>query len=267
MIVAPLKSYLIFVFMLLFCTPVFSDDGRSKNNHDTLKNTGEELNQKLQDINHHKSCHSCEAKENLEKANADKVSCLEVANSACDQLWSEENSGTLKVFDGEINVGKSKSKLAVQKIFDLKALLDSEEKLPKDLRKEAGDFFKKLKNALSTESNSEEWKQKLAEIEEQFHNAVMRIRNKRIKKRISENTPKDEEIDSIVEAGIKNDAMMNLYDEILEAKYKDSPQWKRLENLFNIVKKDTITALDKTSYDEKIKIQMKKQIESVRKEP
>ena len=167
-----------------------------------------------------------------------KISCSEISDKLCNQLWDAEHQGTMKTPDGKIALGLSKkSNLAnISTLEDCRALLAAENRLPTDLRVVAKPLFLKLRKILANENESIPWIRSFNHWDKLWDQKLIDISEERAlkkypilkKTRLSERTSK--------EYILINREYFKLFDEVTLAKYQNHPNWQRVERLFNSIR-------------------------------
>jgi hypothetical protein len=203
--------------------------------------------------------HSCEPPP------AVKPQCGQLTDDLCQALWSSKNQGRLKVSDGEILRGTSKnSKMSAARIEDFKALIDSEPQLPEDLRKKAKPILQDLKVKLAKEKDSKEWYKSVSSITERWNEAVGETAVARVEKADPALKLIPDEDLTVEQLALYRKESFNLKGQILEAKYAEHPNWRRIEGLFDQVKKDLVAEIQGLEIDDQQKQAMLKRIDSVK---
>ncbi|MGZ3650922.1 MAG: hypothetical protein ACXVB9_00625 [Bdellovibrionota bacterium] len=169
--------------------------------------------------------------------------CNATSDEFCRKLF-DEGDGNMAVFDGEVRAGTSeKSGLSLPQLDDYRALVSNRARLPKDLAKKAGPALDDLKRLIDHESDSKEWSRKLADANRAFANAVDDVQEARGKSKR------------------KHDA--DLKQEIVNAKYLESENWKRVQRLFPEAKEDLLKVIDSLNISDERKAHMKERVSTV----
>lgn len=165
--------------------------------------------------------------------------CSDLTDDLCKALWSDKNKGNLKVGDGVILAGQSaKSKMAASRLEDLRALVDSESKLPSDLRKKAKPILSELKDALAKERDSEAWYGSLSLIISKWDRALTETSIARTEAQHPNLKSIDLENLSIEQSSMYRADEVAVQNQVLEAKYKQHPNWKRVERVMEEARQD-----------------------------
>lgn len=172
--------------------------------------------------------HTCDA-----TAAPHQPACSTLTDDFCDSLWSPKNDGHMKTSDGEILVGKTgKSETERSFIANLRALIDSQPRLPADLRKVGGPILADLKATLAKEKDSPAWYRELALVQYRWNNAVDDVATARTETRLPRLKPiKSTDLKTEEAAEYANDNA-TLKDQILDAKYATSSNWARVQSVF-----------------------------------
>ncbi len=190
--------------------------------------------------------------------------CFEVSEEFCTELY-DLRKGRSKVFDGEILQGRSPvSKLSWAQLEDYKALVESEPRLPADLREKAAPIIARFKKLLAEETDKVEWKRSIADLHRDFQYAVEDVYLAR----------RDQKYPAL--KGLRLSQMdaqnlfaarrmeANLQGEILEAKYREHPGWKRVERLFPSAKEDILKTIDTLPVPAERKAWMRDRVSTIR---
>ncbi len=116
------------------------------------------------------------------------------------------------------------------KRMDLEALLDSENRLPADLRNRAKPILKIIREHLKHEQDDESWYTQLGRFEEELHGVILTTASSRMG-----------DLSGI--SDIKRAMYFlewDLKSEIAKAKYEENPNWKRVVRIFGEVKRDLL---------------------------
>jgi hypothetical protein len=175
---------------------------------------------------------------------AEKLTCAQVSDDVCNALWSEKNNGAMTVFDGVIRQGLSKkSEMSRWKLEDLRALIDSEPRLPADLKPRAKRVLKSLANVLKNEKDNDEWYRSLGIATYYWDNLVTDIASARTKRKHPAIKSIKQSEQSLEQRTLFKADLIALQDEVISAKYAEHKNWKRVEKVFAQAKEDVIAAL------------------------
>lgn len=203
---------------------------------------------------------TCEA-----KAPSTKPLCTDLTDDLCSTLWSGKNKGKLKVSDGVIRLGKSeKSEIKESRIIDLKTLLESEPRLPQDLREQVKPILVDLKKALESENDSNSWYRSMSLIAYQWDRAVEDVAETRTLKKYPHLKSVKKNYFSTEEKDAFQQELFNLNDQILDAKYRQHPNWLRVEKVFGDAQKDLIEEIKLLNIPEDKKKFMLEKVGSVK---
>lgn len=173
-----------------------------------------------------------------------RVQCADISDRICNDLWSKEHKGFLKVSDGEIRVGVSpKSHLDVAVIEYWRSLVESEPYLPSDFRQTVHPILTALAVDLAHEAGALAWKKRAAAHLYRWRNAIDDVAEARAIERapsLKKLTEADLTFDQTV---FKQRVANKLRAQIIEAQYLHHPNWLRVERVFAQVKQDLVAAL------------------------
>ena len=161
-----------------------------------------------------------------------KKSCASITDNFCKELWNEKNSGNIKVFDGQILAGKSpKTDIDLSTLANDKALIDSIDRLPADIKKQLSPTIEKLAILLNNETSSPKWHFDYTGIKMAIKRGMDSVANERYDKK---NSTKVENRDkwTIPESINYQNETRKVFDEITIAKYKKHPNWLRVETAY-----------------------------------
>lgn len=191
--------------------------------------------------------------------------CATITDGFCAQLWDAEHQGNLKTADGEIILGRSnKSNLIdLVTIEEKKALIHSVPRWPEDLRMRAKNLLARLKMNLKDEAETitwirrynrwdQDWNQILSDVAEE---RAIRRHPEMKKIRLSDRTQ--------IESSFINREYYQLLDELTIAKYSQHPDWKRVENSFEMIRGHLLTEIGEFPYSEEFKSFLRKRVSEV----
>lgn len=192
-------------------------------------------------------------------------SCGAISDSFCNTLWNPKNQGNLSLADGEILSGRSpKSDRSHALTEYYKAVADSLERLPPDLKQKAAPHLMNLQNLLKNENDSDEWIRAVEDSLNRFDYAFTDTVNERAKKQIPEVMAKKFR-DRTPEDMLKyDDIRYSLSDESVEARYKESKNWKRVESVFTSIRQDLLDEVASLNISSKQKKQMMDKLSTVK---
>lgn len=146
-----------------------------------------------------------------------------------------------------------------------KCLLILFEKFPSLLKnnKKLKDLIERERTILKNESSTKKWKESLEEAMEDISKEIGKI----ITRRQDEIYP---ELENTKGQDLSNNDLEKLLtvnyeitNKILEAKYKESPQWKRIEKIYNSIKESFYKVIDQRNITTDLKNKLKSKIKSV----
>lgn len=191
--------------------------------------------------------------------------CTDLTDDLCHLIWTPENDGKIKVSDGEIDLGDTgKSQMAASRAIDFNALFDSEKKMPSDLRKKAGPVLKELKKVLSQEKDSKKWSQSLERTVRKWDEAVADVAAERTEKRIPNLKTISQKNLTVEQKSEYQKDHFEIRNQLLDLKYAEHPNWKRIERVFAQAKKDMIDEISEMNIPEELKQAMLSEAQSVK---
>lgn len=191
--------------------------------------------------------------------------CAEITDDLCQTLWSNKNRGSMKVADGAIAAGQSsKSEMAASRIEDLQALIASESKLPPDLKAKAKPIFAELKTLLKKERDSKDWYRGISLALFKWETTVMDTASARTEAKHRPLKQIKQSDLSIEQKALYQSDLHHIQSEILEAKYKRHPNWKRVEKVFASAQQDMIAEIQNLNLPEAQKKLMLEKVKSVK---
>ncbi|MNS39098.1 hypothetical protein D3C72_713690 [compost metagenome] len=191
-------------------------------------------------------------------------SCSEITDDFCNALWSKDNKGNLTMSEGRILSGKSsKSELSIAFLENLKARLDGEKNLPPDLQEKAGPIYDDLRKALAEEQDSKQWYRKIDAINDRWAKAFEDVAEERTWAKHPElKNIKDKDLTIEQRAMFKEDSL-EVSRQLVDAKYKDHPNWKRVEKVYGDVKSDLILKIGTLNIPQAQKDKLTRRVEKI----
>lgn len=193
-----------------------------------------------------------------------KPSCSAVSDAFCSKLYDKSHAGNIKVHDGQFNFGKSKNgACSMVERMNLEALVVSEKKLPADLRAKVSPILANLKTLLAKEKNTDVWKSQLSTVTKRFAEALQQVAEARVRQRhpeLASVKPDDRTID---QKNLYSMAVTDLNNEVLKAKYGDSPNWERVKRVFKEAQDDIYDQIESLNFPPELKDKMRTKLKSV----
>ncbi|MGZ3693719.1 MAG: hypothetical protein ACXWQO_05935, partial [Bdellovibrionota bacterium] len=183
--------------------------------------------------------------------------CSSLSDQVCSDIWSAKNRGFLDVFDGKIRVGASpKSGTNHIVLENQRALIDSLPRLPADFAKVAGPILQKWKVALDEEEDSKAWDNKITKLDLDLSYAMDSLADARFDAKYPELANKMTSKRSPEENLKYTQIQDEISRELVDAKYKNHPNWQRVEHIFTEAKQDMIEATSRLPIPEEQKEKM-----------
>lgn len=192
--------------------------------------------------------------------------CSHLSHQFCERLWSAENEGNLTLNQGQILQGTTETDAishASRKNYE--AYVDAFSRLPDHLKSDKGSaLVAKIKGLLDKEEDTKEWHRTLSKTirklndefddltHEKLYQKYPELRDLKLKDR----TPEQQALVAASEANENN--------YILEAKYKEHPNWKRVERLFHKAQADIVEAIQAFRLDLTTKGKLTQRIKTIR---
>lgn len=190
-----------------------------------------------------------------------EMPCEQITDNFCSRLWSKENKGNLKVFDGQILKGTSKkSKIAITQWLDDQATIASLAKLAPDLRKELGPIVKQWKAAYAEERDDDTWYDSLSIFRFQYENGIKKVAHDRVLKEHPDWKNISKENQTLVQSLRYQEEEMKIEDDLVDAKYAKSENWRRVEELYPKVQGYLLDEVEKMPLSEERKEFLRKKI-------
>lgn len=181
--------------------------------------------------------------------------CADLTDGICRDVWSQANRGQMNAPDGKINMGKSrKSNLEQTYIDDLNALIDSVHRMPEDLRAKVAPLASDLKKALAAERDDKAFYRKLSRLVTRYNEIaedVATARTHQTHPELKDIKPQDRTVQQSI---LFQRDFDRLSGEVLDAKYANHPNWKRVEGLFSRVKEDLAAEIKALPISEEAKV-------------
>ncbi len=183
-----------------------------------------------------------------------KPQCTELSDNFCKKTWLPPLNGNIALKTGNIFLGKTeKSELRMIEKLDLLELIASESRLPKDLRKKSHNILSQLKKHFEKESDADLWYHDLDSIKHDWWNLVRKTAIRRTQNRVPGFTkiqPKERTYD---QNWLLKEDYYDLADQIISAKYKNHPNWLRVQSIFEKVKQDVLAEVNNLGLEEAVK--------------
>ncbi len=170
-----------------------------------------------------------------------KSSCASVTDKFCDTLWSPEKKGKIETFDGVVDVSSSpKSHMQNSMLADMLALISSKDRLPADLKEKGSPILDRLKEVLDSEQDSRVWYQNLSRVANDWNNLKADVATNRTETRHPEFKDLPQDKITTAQRVEYNQDSLDLERDIIDTKYKSSPEWKRVERVFTQAQADLL---------------------------
>jgi hypothetical protein len=195
-----------------------------------------------------------------------EITCPSISDSFCEELWKPGVDGNLKTRTGMLELGKSsKSDLSLVRKKDLNIFVEAVPRLPSYLKNRASltGLISKLESHLEKENDTKVWSNELAavmfqintESESAASEEFLRLHPELKDKKESDYTPEEEsQLGRFV---------LDMSNQILDAKYKEQPSWKQVESIYQNVREQLQAVIQETTLSQTIKDQMKAKVASV----
>jgi len=184
--------------------------------------------------------------------------CSELIDAFCADLWSKSNPGNLDYGNAKIRLGNTGNfRISEARKIDLEALIDAKERLPADLKANMGSLLDKIDVSLKTKSEDKYGDFNISGLYLPELDAI--VEKTALERALgSERAKQVKYIESL-----KGDdfvkvkrALTAIKSEVVTAKYKDHPNWKRVETQFVEAKQDIIAVIGEMTIPESDKVEM-----------
>ena len=221
--------------------------------------------------------------ENMENGPSEPISCEELADGFCRSFWSSENQGNFQFSDGtQILYGdRRKNVYSNTRFIHNQKLAKSRCNLPEDIKDIMGihcgeedkkeDLLSKLDTLLSQidsiENNKksiESWRKSIGRTLSDFEQIIEEAAYERSLKEDPDIAEKFWSDYSPSEEKIFNGNYYDIQTEIMDAVYLNDSDWLRIVKIFEEVRTDVLTVIDKMVFAPETKHIMKEKINSVR---
>ena len=202
------------------------------------------------------------------------VSCTELSDSMCAKLYpngkeNRELTGNLDFNGAKFRQGKfANSELTEIEYQNINDMAESVERLPEDLRaktleiaKGTKDSLKKLESLRKDQDEVPAYRD-LSDRLTDFDRAMQDVALARTKKRMPDLPLRYEDRTPEQKIAVAEDRA-DLDNQALEAKYKDHPNWKRVERLFSQVKSDLLAEITKLNLPKETRAKMLAKLDTV----
>jgi len=214
---------------------------------------------------------------------SDTLSCSQLSDGFCRQLWSKDNLGNLTLSDGNtISQGATPSKLISNSTYlYFRKIIDRKCKLPQDLQtelhvncevKSSDDLLYRLDAhlKLALDPNFKQtivaikaWRKEFATIRDNISEVLNDVELARLLAAYPELSQKKPAKLTDKEQGLISDSKYNFSREWMDAVYLGSPEWKRVKTLFTNVQSEIIKLVDNMGLDTESADFMRQKVASV----
>lgn len=177
--------------------------------------------------------------------------CSSIVEDVCSKLWSPENRGNISNGDSTFLLGKGpKNVLSNASLANIDALINSN--LPDNLKK-LEPLLTELKVVVDKRSDTKKWYREYGLILTKLNNKIDDIVDKEAFKIRPELESKLLSNYKVEDNELITKKSMEIRDQLLEAKYKNHPNWKRVEKIYPEVKKDMLKLVDEFELPKSLK--------------
>ena len=197
---------------------------------------------------------------------AEARTCEDLSDSICRGVWSSKNRGNIEFGREKVYIGKTgKSELSFAQRFDVEALLQAVENLPADLRQAVRPLARRMKSHLQKENHSKAWLRKFAIIQYEINNAFIDVAEQRTFRRRPdlELKGKREDDKTFEDFNALQTDYFAVERQVLDAKYSNHPNWVRVKETFEQVRRHLISMVEGFPLEKKAKRRMRSKLESV----
>lgn len=199
------------------------------------------------------------------KPATEKISCSAITDELCEVMWDKNHQGFLNIKGGRVQAGDlPESDIQYLAKVDFEAFVDSEPRLPPLLKKTLQPYLAKLKKLLQSKTFDQKVGRELSVLRYQWGNAVIDLAYEQAEKKFPGIRK------------IKNDKrtfeqhreislhLIEFNNQVLDAKYKNHPNWLRVEKIFTEVKRDLTEQVQLLPFDADFKPEILDRLEKVR---
>ena len=192
------------------------------------------------------------------------IPCSQITDSFCELLWNPVHEGNLRYGDSEIQIGKSeKSEHSYLLIAQLEDLLRGYEFFPDDLKTNLKEVFDEIREHLNREIDSSKWTRRMNALSQRYTDIVQDTADERTEKAHPDLKSVKKEDRTLEMRGKYTAAFYDLLREIHKAKFENSPNWKRVERIFDTVKADTLAEVAQFNLPPELVSRLLKKVQSV----
>lgn len=169
--------------------------------------------------------------------------CEKITEQYCNDLGT--NGGRLTDPTGSVNIGMSqKSELSEMERANLVDITRALPRLPQDLQRELQRPVERLSRLIEQENNSKSWYRDVSRVRNQIAEGIQDVANKRADTSLRAKIPRGQRATSADKAAERDAQYRSLMETFTQAKVDSSPNWPRIQSVYEKVKQDMITVLN-----------------------
>ncbi len=191
-------------------------------------------------------------------------SCGEISDHFCSRLWHHSHAGNLKREKTQIFLGETQqSRLKMVERLDFEALMASLPRQPQEIKRVLKPFVRQLRLVFKREQDQPEWYRELALVEWQIQNALKDLAEEKVEKKYKYLKKVKVEDRKTHEISLYVESYQDILNDIVKAKYEESPQWRRVIRNFLQAQKDMQKEVAALNLPQKTVERMQQKVDSL----
>ncbi len=180
----------------------------------------------------------------------EKIDCSVITDELCEATWDKSHQGFLRLKNGDIKAGDlTDSDMLYLAKVNFEALAESEPRLSPQLRKALHPHLEKLRKLLKAKTFDQKRVRELSVLRFQAGNAVIDLAYDLADKKFPGIRKIKNYKRTFEQHREISQLMIDFNNQILDAKYKNHPNWLRVEKTFSEVKRDLTEQVEKLPFD------------------
>ena len=193
-----------------------------------------------------------------------KLSCSQISDNYCNELYSSENRGNLIRENSQLYLGKTeKGALDAREKLDWEALFLSIHKWPTDLKEALRHSLEMVKKLLQNEEDTDIWREDYHIAKDKVELAIQDFVGEKTMKRLLLQGNSIQLHQTVLGMSEFQKDAVDFRNFILEAQYANHPAWQRIQRLFGEVQRDLVKILQELPFEKSVQDWMLGRVQSV----
>lgn len=198
------------------------------------------------------------------KPATEKIECATITDELCEAAWDKNHQGFLHLKVGDMKAGElPDSDFKFLAKADFEAFANSEPRLSPLLKKTLHPYIVKLKKLLASKTFDQKVTREISVLRFQYNNAILDVAYDLTDKKFKGIRKIKPDKRTFEQHRELSQHYIDLKNEILDAKYKNHPNWLRVQNVFTEVKKDLTEQVQLLPIDEPFKTETLQRLDHV----